>query len=89
MSAHLKEIYITIYCAILLKRWWSYSSLILTHLELPTDAVDEKFPAILPGVQESQTTHLVPHCINDVLHLIVREQVWDLTCVQEKQILRQ
>lgn len=85
MSAHLKEFHVIIYCAIMLTSWCSHDSLILTHLELSTDAIDEEFPAVLPGVLETQATHLIPHAVNDVLHLIVREQVWDLTCVQEKQ----
>lgn len=73
----------------MLTSWWSYDSLILTHLELSADAVDEEFPAVLPGVQEAQAAHLIPQTVNDVLHLVIREQVWDLTCVQEKQIYRQ
>lgn len=59
-----------------------------SHLELATDAVDEEFPAVLPGVHKAQATHLIPYTTNDVLHLIVREQIWDLTCVQVKQIYR-
>lgn len=51
----------------------------LFHLELSADAVDEELPAVLARIHQSRAADLWPHAANDVLHLIVWEQVRNLS----------
>lgn len=49
------------------------------HLELSANAVDEEPPAVFSGIHQSGAANLWPHAANDVLHLVVWEQVRDLS----------
>lgn len=49
------------------------------HLELSANAVNEELPAVFPRIHQSQAADLRPHAANDVLHLIIWEQVRNLS----------
>lgn len=48
-----------------------------SHLQLPSHALDEKPPAILPGIHQPPAPDFIPHTADDVFHFIIREEIWD------------
>ena len=51
----------------------------LLHLELSANPVDEELPAVFPRIHQSRAADLWPHAANDALHLVVWEQVRNLS----------
>lgn len=52
---------------------------VFLYLKLSPDSVYEELPAVLSAVQETLAFDLVPHVAYDVLDLIIRVEIWDLT----------
>lgn len=53
------------------------------YLELPLDSVHHELPAVLIGVLYASSFDLVPQAVDNVLHLVIREQVGDLARSEE------
>lgn len=60
----------------------------LLHLELSANAVDEEFPAVFSCVHESRAADLWPHAADDALHLVVWEQVGNLSLNEQRENMK-
>jgi len=54
-----------------------------TYFKCTTNAADEKLPAVLLGVIQSHALHFGSHRVDNVLHLVVWEEVWNLSRCQQ------
>lgn len=52
---------------------------VLLYLKLSPDSVYEELPAVLSAVEETLAFDLIPHIAYNVLHLVVRVEIGDLT----------
>ena len=57
----------------------AFCPVLVFHLELSANAVDEELPAVFPRIHQSGGADLWPHAADDVLHLVVWEQVRNLS----------
>lgn len=53
--------------------------LVFPYLKLSPDSLYEELPAVLSAVNESLAFDLIPDIVYDVLLLLLRVEIWDLT----------
>lgn len=51
---------------------------VFLYLKLSPDSVYEELPAVLSAVNETLAFDFIPHIAYDILHLIIRVEIWDL-----------
>lgn len=51
----------------------------LSHLQLSSNTLYKKLPASLPGVHQPLAFDFIPHTVDDVFNLIIREEIRDFT----------
>jgi len=55
----------------------------LTHLKCSTNAIDKELPTVLLGVVKTLSLYFRSHRIDNVFHVVVRKEIWNLSRGQQ------